>query len=272
MTTLTFVDVGQGDCTVGSDDSGAAFLIDCPEGASERALHVLRESDADVLELVVATHNDLDHIGGLYAVVTAFPTRTLRINDATVLPSDPKERARLKATLRALSGLQRDGVYLESAKAGDSGAVGEFTWEVLAPDQAQLLYAQGTGNPNHASIVSMLRAHGFKILIAGDADGRSWRNLLSAGSDLSADVLLVPHHGARMQGTANGADISELLSAVDPQLCVLSFGPNGYGHPASYTLAALVATSACVASTGNLVMPGGNTPWRVGTIALVYDG
>lgn len=268
--TVIFVNVDQGDCTIAIDaDGGGAVLVDCPAGKEERALAVLETEGADLLRLVVATHSDLDHLGGVFTVASAFPTREVRVNGAPVVCADPDERKRLRAALRAIAGLKHRHVAVGDVKAPDRGVVGALAWCVLAPDQAQLLHAQGIGSPNHASVVIRLEVGNSRFLLAGDADGLSWRGLLDSQADLHADVLLIPHHGGQMQASDTDAAIGEVLRAVGARLAVLSFGrQNHYGHPHESTLAAIEALGLRLAATqpqgpaGPFALP----PEWVGTI------
>jgi competence protein ComEC len=59
---------------------------------------------------------------------------------------------------------------------------------------------------------------------------------------LQADVLKVPHHGA-------ATSLPEFFEAVDPQLAVVSVGPNPYGHPVAGILDELRSTGAEVFRT-----------------------
>jgi competence protein ComEC len=66
--------------------------------------------------------------------------------------------------------------------------------------------------------------------------------MLDAGIDLSADVLKVPHHGG-------ATSIESFFQAVDPDVAVVSVGPNTYGHPVPEVLAWIAATGAEVFRT-----------------------
>ncbi len=240
---VVFLDVGQGDCTIAVDHAArAGLMIDCPAGKARRALGELAAQSAERLDLVVVTHSDLDHLGGIFPVVTKFPTATIRLNEAAVLPAQPDEKKRLKAALRAISGLRYRNVELEDARRGDAGAVGNITWRVLTPTKAQLLHAQGIANPNHASVVIRLEVGDNRFLIAGDADAASWRRVIDDGQDVRAHVFLFPHHGAELAATQDGAGAEEVLEAVGADVVVLSFGvPNSYGHPHTATLDLIAA-------------------------------
>lgn len=239
--TISFVDVGQGHCTVGVDpQSGEALMVDCPSGGRSEALSVLRKHGATGLNVVIASHQHLDHLGGVVGVVTDMPTRELRINPPTHVPADREDARKLRATLRAIHGLPRRGVALGDARQGDEGTVGQLQWQIIAPDRGQLFRAAEISDANHASAVVSLSVGDYKFLLGGDADAQSWWALLERGEEVAADVFQVPHHGAEMLAGPGRVSMGELIQRVGAELYVISVGSrNGYGHPASSTLATI---------------------------------
>jgi competence protein ComEC len=240
---VSFLDVGQGDCTIAVDlEHGNAIMFDCPESGHEVALMALEASGATSLKLALVSHQHLDHLGGIYLTVTGFPTECVRINPLTVVPKDPDEKKKLLAAMRALSGLPRRGVaFYARATTGDHGTIGGLAWDVLVPDMNQLFAAQAKQQPNHASVILRLSTDEHSVVLSADSDDESWTTLLSQ-RDVKADVLQLPHHGAEF-GAALG--MGALIDAVDPSVCVISVGSsNGYGHPAASTLAAIRARRA----------------------------
>ena len=75
------------------------------------------------------------------------------------------------------------------------------------------------------------------ILFATEPEEPAQQTMLDSGARLQADVLKVPHHGA-------ATSLPEFFGAVDPELAVVSVGPNPYGHPVASTLASIAATGA----------------------------
>jgi competence protein ComEC len=80
------------------------------------------------------------------------------------------------------------------------------------------------------------------ILFATEPEEPAQQTMLDSGARLQADVLKVPHHGA-------ATSLPEFFDAVDPELAVVSVGPNPYGHPVPETLAELRSTGADVIRT-----------------------
>jgi competence protein ComEC len=68
--------------------------------------------------------------------------------------------------------------------------------------------------------------------------------LNAAGLPLKADVLKVPHHGARMDD-----DGRAFVAGVAPRYAAVSVGRNSYGHPNPATLSILRAAGAEILRT-----------------------
>jgi competence protein ComEC len=80
------------------------------------------------------------------------------------------------------------------------------------------------------------------VLFPADAEEPLQQEILDAHEPLAAEVLKVPHHGG-------ATSLAEFLDAVDPELALVSVGPNDYGHPVPAILEELRATGAQVLRT-----------------------
>jgi beta-lactamase superfamily II metal-dependent hydrolase len=273
--TVAFLDVGQGDCTVAIDrNAKVAVVIDCPENYGERVAAALRASGVSSVALALVTHSHMDHVGGMYEVITAFRTQEVRFNLDTVVTAGRKERIKLRALRRAYEGLEDLGIKLQGACAGDKGSVGDVSWVAVAPTYGQLSGAQGRADPNYASVIVRLEVGALRVLIAGDSDGRSWRKAMSRGEDLQANVLRLPHHGGALPPGADRASLDEILDAVGASHHVISVGTTRPHHPDPSTLRVLGARarSARVLCTEiNSMCLGGSTLSAVRTKHVEQD-
>ena len=216
---VTFLDVGQGDATFIESPTGTQVLIDGGKGSVvlRPLAQVMGFFDHDI-DMIVATHPDKDHIGGLIDVLERYTVGTIvmteNINDTpafeTFLDRVHAENARI--------------IYARRGQVYDLGvgAAGSTTLAILFPDH----------DPTHlesnvSSIVSKLTYGANAFVFTGDSPQEIEEYLLGIGSSsLQSDVLKVGHHGSRTSS-------SEIfLGAVSPTYAIISAGKNNsYGHP-----------------------------------------
>lgn len=78
-----------------------------------------------------------------------------------------------------------------------------------------------------AAVVRVLLDGAKAVLLASDIDGTRLRDLLRHGRELSAEVLVFPHHGG-LPGSAEPVSFARALTAaVEPRLVVFSMGTSG---------------------------------------------
>lgn len=231
-------DVGQGDAILVRDEDAVA-LIDtgldpAPLTACLDALSIGR------LDLLVLTHFDLDHVGGVDAVVGRADT---------VLISEPQnaEDERIVAELVEAGAVVRRGV------AGDTGMLGRTSWRVVwPPPRSGDIWV---GNAGGVTLVFEPRApDGIRSLFLADLGEQAQERML-AGHRLGGpvDVVKVAHHGSADQSAgiyvAAGARIGLISVGVD----------NTYGHPTPAALGLLAASRTTTFRTDRcgLIVVGG---------------
>jgi len=232
-----FLDVGQAHATV-AVDAGSALVVDCPRGGVEQAAALLSRLNLGRFDIVV-THQDIDHCEGVQDLLQRFgrPSTTLYMNP--VGRPRPEKRPRVMTVLQGmLSAVDDIGASTAGAAAGMTGNTGSIGWSVLAPLHRRVLGANLLRDVvNRLSVVLLVQIGSFTFLIPGDIDDQAARELLDSDAQLSADVFLIPHHGAKL------AMIDALLEAVDPKYAVISAGRRKT-HPNINTLTA-VASRNC---------------------------
>lgn len=223
---LDVLDVGQGQAVLLTLPDGARWIIDGGGMPSVRfdpgralVLPTVSANRKPALAAVINSHPDLDHVGGLFALLEAVPPAVL-LHNGREGGGTVGERWRQARDLWEKTGRARP------LSAGDVLTLGDpalgLRLEVLWPPKEAVL------SSNDASLILRLTRRGQGLaLLPGDAEKASLRALLRRGGDISADVLLLPHHGS------SGSFLAGLYRAVRPRLVLASCGfGNRYGHPA----------------------------------------
>ena len=210
--TIAFLDVGQGDATVIESPEGRIALIDGGRDAMALAA-VLQEWEVDTVDLVVASHADADHIGGLEAVLWTVPVRYYLDNG----------RPHATGTYRSLMRTVERSQVTYLAPVARTVTLGSVTLRVLPPPDA-------ASEQNDASVGILVEYGEFRALLVGDAEQDELNHFLQLGIPQVA-VLKASHHGAR-----NGVTPA-WVAATNPRVVVISVGKdNAYGHPDPWAL------------------------------------
>lgn len=217
-------DVGQGDALV-LRSKGKVALIDVGR-RPEKISHCLEQLQIATIDLLVLTHFDKDHVGGLGAVMG-------KVDRAVVgKPENAEDQA-------LLSDLTRSGTTLEQGNQGLSGVLGEAKWLVLWPDGMHP--SMDMGNPG--SVTLLVTFPGFTALFLGDLGKESQLALMSSVNLPSVQVVKVAHHGSADQS-------SSFYEELSPAIGIYSVGSeNDYGHPRQEALDMLANLGALTPRT-----------------------
>jgi competence protein ComEC len=208
---ITALDVGQG-LAVLVRTASRTLLYDAgptygPEADSGGRIVVplLRGAGIRSLDLLVLSHEDVDHLGGALTVLETVEVRAL----ASSLPRGHALNSLVATPARCAAGMRWDwdGVRFEflHPQPGWEGA-----------------------RRNNQSCVLRVEAGGRAMLLTGDIERAAELALLRIAQ---ADVLLVPHHGSKTSSSA------EFIAAVAPRWAVVPAGyRNRFHHPAREVL------------------------------------
>ena len=271
-------DVGQGDAiltTLGS----IQILVD--GGPNNKVLDCLSGHmpfwDREI-EVVLLTHPQKDHFGGLIDVFKSYKVENFV---SSALDSGSREYKVLKNLVGG------SGAKIINPTYGSEIRLGVIRLDILWPSEDFLVANIISGNaeqissagenydgvlgaftskrdPNEFSLVAVLRFGNFDALLTGDIGPEvsgEISQMLEVNSQKSIEYLKVPHHGSK-----NGLT-GELLEASRPEIAVISVGKNNsYGHPHEEVMSMLTQEKIRVLRTdqmGNVVILTDGRSWEV---------
>jgi competence protein ComEC len=231
-------DVGQGDGLVINLGNHSGIVIDA--GPDPVLMDkCLRSLGIDTVPLIVLSHYHADHVTGLPAVLAG-----RRIGAVWVTNLD-QPATEYMMTMRAL-GLIHPTVVHQGEVASFPSLYGRVVIRVLWPQVTQDHFASLPGDGsgiNNSSIALEITIGRVRLFAGGDIEPPAQAAIVESGLVHSVDILKVAHHGSGYQD-------NDLLDLLKPRVALISVGlGNPYGHPASSTIAALMARGVRVYRT-----------------------
>jgi competence protein ComEC len=245
------LDVGQGDSFLIQTTTGKQMLIDGGKDATVLAelARLLPVGDRSI-DVVLATHPDMDHIGGLDEVLKRYKVGLFL---TSAVGTDTKEYVSLLELLKAK---QIEPIVARQGMKITFSDTESFT--VLFPDRDVTGWESNSG-----SVIGVFAAGEQRVLFTGDAPASVEQYLVATiPKQLDVDIVKLGHHGSRTSTTA------ALLKAATPELALISAGKdNSYGHPHKEVLTLLQQFAIPFVSTqdtGTVTLETDGATWRRG--------
>ena len=221
------LNVGQGDSILIIAPGGKTVLVDAGVPGSGRVvLDAMKRYNVDHIDLMVATHAHVDHIGGSDEVL--LHTKVSAVLDSRV----PNATKNYEDFLAAID--QTGAKYIGATPGQNFDLGGNAKLTVLAPIQPFFTKDQlraGANEPNANSVVTRLDYGDFSMLLTGDAEAETEARLIENNANIKAKVLKVGHHGSKY------ASSDKFLRQGGFEAAIISDGAdNRYGHPSQEAL------------------------------------
>lgn len=252
---LHVIDVGHGNCAVVVGEDWA-LMVDA--GASAAVVQAIERLRIKRLNAIVISHRDLDHARGLVQLLSREDLQIGAVYigaDAAKNPSSPETAMLLvaladaKRSGRCLVSRDLDATIMPEAVSGGGVSV-----EVLAPTFDMAMTGPKGKSPSGATMTSnslsvVLRVTlngGLRVLLPGDMDHITMSELLAAQADLTADVLVFPHHGSVSAVGDERAFAKELTRVVGAHTILFSVGRGVRVRPTDAVLRGIFDADATV--------------------------
>ncbi|MBY7142738.1 MBL fold metallo-hydrolase [Virgibacillus sp. NKC19-3] len=224
-----FIDVGQGDSMFIQTPSDKTILIDGgPPESGKKVVSYLEDHQIDEIDLIIATHPDIDHIGGLPYVME-------NIDVGQIL--DSGKLYSTKTYAKYVNQIRKQGIPIKIAEKNELLKV-----DPLLTIRVLNSYEKEKDN-NQSSIVLKITYDDIDFLLMSDVGIEQEKELME-DNELQSEVIKVGHHGS------NTSSSLEFLQEVNPEVALLTYSiENDYGHPVDRVIRNLHRINATIYST-----------------------
>lgn len=216
-----FLEVGQGDSSLVVFPNRVKLLIDGGpiNGMLEKNLEKILSIFDRRIDLVMASHPQQDHFGGLIDILRNYEIGVFLNNG---------EQSQSAAWRELENVIKIKKIPQITLRAGDKISYQDVNLRILSP--------QGVGSAkdiNDSSLVGLLAGNKSpRVLFTGDITAATEKQL-GVLYDIDVDILKVSHHGSKYSSNLN------FLKEASPSVAVIGVGKNSYGHPTPEALGRL---------------------------------
>jgi competence protein ComEC len=215
------LDVGQGLAVIVRADNRVLVFDTGPswpggDAGKSVLIPALRQLGISRIDVVVISHGDDDHQGGLQSLLGEFKPQKI-ISSSKALTAD---------------------VAVSQCKRGQSWQWGNVVFEFVHPRDVR------NWSENNASCVLQLTVDGYSVLLPGDIEAAA-ELVLSARQELrGAQLVIAPHHGSKTSSSR------QFIDRLQPEQVIFSTGYlNRWGFPAGEVVQRWRKSRACLFNT-----------------------
>ena len=214
---ITF-DVQNADCFLIKTPENKYFVIDTGRAAfrggkaqaNSIIIKYLKDKGIKDIEGMIITHFDNDHSGGASDIMKNFRVHNVYLNSFEDKTMTSVEIYKTIKERNVFAKIPKDNIYKEKDLSVDT-------------------YISNSYADNEKSIITLLTYKDFNMLFMGDAGVVAFNDIKNSLPH-NIEVLKVGHHG--------GSKVvnQEMLDYINPEISIISTGPNAFGHPNKRTL------------------------------------
>lgn len=211
---LHCIDVGQGDSTFIITPDGYSMLIDAGDNTKgQTVVNYIKSLGVNKIDVLIGTHPDADHIGGLDDVINSFEIGEFYM---------PKKTHTTKTFEDVLTAAKNNNLKIKPA-VSDKEIVFDPKMKAIFLSPENKSYSDN----NAYSAVVKLSYGKNTFLLTGDAEKENESDMLEKYGDfLNSDFIKLAHHGSSTSNTP------QFLDKVSPKVAIVSCGyKNKYSHP-----------------------------------------
>ena len=213
LLTIHTIDVSQGDSTLIVSPAGKKILIDAGNNSfGEDVVHYIKQQGIHKIDILIGTHPDADHIGGIDSVIENFEIDKFYM---------PIRKHSTKTYRDVIQAAKKKNLTIEDGLAGMEIPFEEdISVTLLSP------FNHAYTNNNQFSIVTYITYNRLSFLFMGDADEYNEQEILSHYPNLKCNFLKIGHHGSKHSTS------EQFLTSVSPNVISISCGyKNQFHHP-----------------------------------------
>ncbi len=233
---VSFINVGNGDCTLVKAPGDCDILIDAGGSAKSETTgeyiiypYLIQNGVTDI-EYVILSHTHADHVNGLLGLFDIIKIEHI------IMPCNAEDTEEAQKILKKAKEYNIPITYFihgDVLKVNDDMKITAVT-----PDAKQYLISKDT---NDSCLTVRLDYGETSFMFTGDITTDIERYILDVHGDmLESDVLKVAHHGSA------SSNCQEFIDAVNAEYAYIPVGKNSYGHPSQEVIDRLVQSGSQV--------------------------
>ena len=218
-----FLPVGQGDSELIKSGRNTVLIDTGPGTKIVSELDKLIPVYKRKIDVVLITHPNIDHFGGMQELLKHYEVRMVMMNGVDTESGSYKN---------LVNTIKQNKIPIVFARRGETVEFSKAKLSIVWPGLDLKIHSSLPDKKlNDSSIVSLLEFNDFSALFTGDISANAEKVL--AGILPDVDLMKLPHHGSKYSSS------EKFLAALRPEIAVIEVGKNSYGHPTSETLGRL---------------------------------